>query len=275
MAVLHKIHTFIRHCSSPLFHDIGLFVEQLQQAVADQEKKIIEQQKVLRQQQALAAARAAAEAGEDVSMTEGRVGGKQKAGEEDLNGTPAKRPRSTSPDSQAQPRSSSSPDPSPEIQPELAAQGRTDPQDSILPQTESDAAPVQAKPAISLDLDQPVSTHMNGQTPVHSTNGISAVNSQSDIYAADDSSRQDAADMTSAKADAGAVTKAAEEAAQAAAADGAKATGSVMELEDGVQHPLGGPKPDKPKPKRKRYLYNKESTRVYFQHTAPCLLLLH
>ncbi|KAL0046074.1 hypothetical protein WJX82_001682 [Trebouxia sp. C0006] len=58
VAVLHKIHTFIRHCSSPLFHDIGLFVEQLQQAVADQEKKIIEQQQVLRQQQRLEAARA-------------------------------------------------------------------------------------------------------------------------------------------------------------------------------------------------------------------------
>ena len=43
VAVLHQIHTFVRHCSSPLFHDIGVFVEQLQQAVSDQEKKIIEQ----------------------------------------------------------------------------------------------------------------------------------------------------------------------------------------------------------------------------------------
>lgn len=66
VAVLHKILTFIRHCSSPLFHDIGLFVEQQQQAVADQEKKIIQQQEVLRQQQRLEAARA----GEDVSMTD-------------------------------------------------------------------------------------------------------------------------------------------------------------------------------------------------------------
>ncbi|DBA77940.1 TPA: Dicer-like protein 1 [Trebouxia sp. C0005] len=34
-----------------------------------------------------------------------------------------------------------------------------------------------------------------------------------------------------------------------------------MDLEDGVQHPLGGPKPDKPKTKRKRHIYNKEAVR--------------
>ncbi len=91
VAVLYKIHTFIWHCSSPLFHDIGLFVEQLQQAVADQEKKIIQQQQVLRQQQRLEAARG----GEGVSMTDGRLGGKHKAAGEDLNDLPPKRPRSS------------------------------------------------------------------------------------------------------------------------------------------------------------------------------------
>lgn len=60
IAVLGKVHTYVRHCSSPLFHDIGAFVEQLQQAVSDQEKKIIEQQKELRRRQREAEARARA-----------------------------------------------------------------------------------------------------------------------------------------------------------------------------------------------------------------------
>ena len=58
IAVLSRIHTYVRHCSSPLFHDIGAFVEQLQQAVSYQEKKIIEQQKELRRKRAQAAAAA-------------------------------------------------------------------------------------------------------------------------------------------------------------------------------------------------------------------------
>lgn len=72
IAVLSRIHTYVRHCSSPLFHDIGAFVEQLQQAVSDQEKKIIEQQKELRRKQAQAAAAARlleAQEGEDDGQT--------------------------------------------------------------------------------------------------------------------------------------------------------------------------------------------------------------
>ncbi len=101
--------------------------------MADQEKKIIEQQQVLRQQQRLEAARA----GEDVSMTDGRLGGKHKAGGQDLNDLPPKRPRSSSPDFHARHLSSSFPDIAPERQMEIPSLDLTHPQDSTQPQSES------------------------------------------------------------------------------------------------------------------------------------------
>lgn len=237
VAVLHKMHTFIRHCSSPLFHDIGLFVEQLQQAVADQEKNIIEQQKVLRQQQRLAAARAAAE-GKHAAVTHGRVNGKQKAGEEDLNNMLAKRQRSSSPDSQSMHRSSSSPGITPEASPErpMFAQAPAPACNSTeLPQ------PVPTQPISALEPDQTcekASAAENQSAPSISTLQVS----------------KQPEDGTTAVAEI--------EAAAEAAAEGDVAAAVAMDLENGVAHPLGGPKLDRPKSKRKKYIYNKEPAKV-------------
>jgi hypothetical protein len=267
VAVLHKIHTFIRHCSSPLFHDIGLFVEQLQQAVADQEKKIIEQQEVLRQQQRLEAARA----GEDVSMTDGWLGGKHKAGGEDLNDSPPKRPRSSSPDSHGRHLSSSSPDTAPERQMETSSQDLTHPQDSTQPQSESAKPASQAPQEASTGVDHLVFAGSAQQLPAELPNDTAAVDADSHVNQDNPST----ADKASAKPDSAPATAAAAEAGGDAAGDGANPTGGIMDLEDGVQHPLGGPKPDKPKSKRKRHIYNKEAVRVrlvdlFSVHMQPC-----
>ncbi len=177
VAVLHKIHTFIRHCSSPLFHDIGLFVEQLQQAVAHQEKKIIEQQQVLRQQQRLEAAKA----GEGVSMTDGRLGGKHKAGGEDLNDSPPKRPRSSSPDSHGRHLSSSSPDIAPETQMDIPSLDLTHPQDSTQPQSESAKPASQAPQEASAGLDHLVFAGSAQQLPAELPNDSAAVDADSHV----------------------------------------------------------------------------------------------
>ena len=249
VAVLHKIHTFIRHCSSPLFHDIGLFVEQLQQAVTDQEKKIIEQQEVLRQQQRLEAARA----GEDVSMTDGRLGGKHKAGGDDLEGLAPKRLRSSSPDSHGRHLSSSSPDIAPENQMDIPSLDLTRLHDSTQPQSESAKPASQAPQESTTGVHHLVFAGSAQQLPAELPNHTAAVNIDSHV-------NPSTADKASTKPDSEAA--AAAEAGGDAAGEGANPTGGIMDLEDGVQHPLGGPKPDKPKSKRKRHIYNKEAVRV-------------
>ncbi len=272
VAVLHKIHTFIRHCSSPLFHDIGLFVEQLQQAVADQEKKIIEQQQVLRQQQRLEAARA----GEDVSMIDDKLDGKHKAGGEDLNDSPPKRYRSSSPDSHGRHLSSSSPDIAPKTQMEIPSLDLTHPQYSTQPQSEAAEPATRARQESSTGIDHLVVAGSAQQLPAELPNDSAAVNADSRL----DQVKPSTADKASAKSGSEAATVAAAEAGGDAAGEGANPTGGIMDLEDGVQHPLGGPKPDKPKSKRKRHIYNKEAVRVrlidlFCGHMQPlCLYLL-
>jgi hypothetical protein len=230
VAVLLKIHTCIRHYSSPLFHDIGLFVEQMQQAVADQEKKIIEQQ-----QQRLEAARA----GEDVSMTDGRLGGKHKAGGEDLNDSPPKRPRSSSPDSHGRQFSSSSPDIAPETQMDIPSLDLTHPQDSTQPQSASAKPASQAPQEASTEVDHLVLAGSSQQLPAQLPNDTAAVNADSHVRQVNPST----ADKVSAKPGSEAATAAAAEAGGDAAGDVANPTGGIIDLEDGVQHPLGAPSP--------------------------------
>jgi len=231
--------------------------------MADQEKKIIEQQQVLRQQQRLEAARA----GEDVSMTDGRLGSKHKAGGEHLNDSPPKRPRSSSPDSHARHLSSSSPDIAPERQMEIPSQDMTPPQDSIQPQSESAKPAGQAPQEASTGVDHLVFAGSAQQLPAELPNDKAAVNTNSHVIQVNTST----ADKASAKSDSEAATAAAAEAGgDAAAGDGANPTGGIMDLEDGVQHPLGGPKPDKPKSKRKRHIYNKEAVRVCLVDVFAC-----
>ena len=256
VAVLHKIHTFIRHCSSPLFHDIGLFVEQLQQAVADQEKSIIEQQQVLRQQQRLEAARA----GGDVSMTDGRLGSKHKAGGEDLNDSPSKRPRSSSPDAHARHLSSSSPDIAPERHMDIPSLDLTHPQDSTQPQSESAKPASLAPQEASTGVDHLEIAGSAQQLPAELPHDTAAVDADLHVNCVNSGT----ADNANAKLDSAAASAAAAEAGVDAAAESANPTGVIMDLETGVQHPLGGPKPDKPKSKRKKYIYNKEAVRVCF-----------
>ena len=266
VAVLHKIHTFIRHCSSPLFHDIGLFVEQLQQAVADQEKKIIERQQVLRQQQRLEAARA----GEDVSMTDGKLGGKHKAGGGDLNDSPPKRPRSSSPDSHGRHLSSFSPDIAPENLMEIPSLDLTHPQDSTQPQSESAEPASRAPQEASTGVDHLVIAGSVQQLPAELPHDSAAVNAESHV----DQVKPSTANKASSKSGSEAATAAAAEAGGDAAGEGASPTGGIMDLEDGVQHPLGGPKPDKPKSKRKRHIYNKEAVRVRLIDVFVCTCYL-
>ncbi len=96
------------------------------------------------------------------------------------------------------------------------------------------------------------------QLPAELPNHTAAVDADSQLNYANPST----ADKARAKLDS--------EAGDDAAGDGAKPTGGIMELEDGVQHPLGGPKPDKPKSKPKRHIYNKEAVRVSFVDLLLC-----
>jgi len=272
VAVLHKIHTFIRHCSSSLFHDIGLFVEQLQQAVADQEKQIIEQQKILRRQQRLAAARAAAAEGGGIAMSDGRVSGKQKAGEEDLNEAPPKRHRSGSPDSQDRRPSSSPPGSSPEASPEKQnlALASTHAQTSTQPEsTQLESASRSPQEASTLQ-HQPVPGEETLQIPARLPSGIAFLAPSAEAHAAGHESAQDINEITMEPETAEAVNGSASTAGAetgANAADGAPGKGDkpaaeIMDLEHGVEHPLGGPKLDRPKSKRKKNIYTKEPAKV-------------
>ena len=320
VAVLHRIHTFIRHCSTPLFHDISLFVEQLQQAVSDQEKKIIEQQKSLRQQQQpkLAAARAAGEKAADVSMTDGQIGKKYTAKEEDLNHTPAKRQRSNasgfldgkhfspllSKSSELLPGAESAP----AVDAQLTAQSESAQPESTQPESTQTAStqpestqlrqpqPAQLDPAAELnpatqkaspaqdefaDLDESIQA-----TLAQMTDGGDA----SEPTAAADSVKQPTdteietqaqAKLKPAEADLAAVPAYCTPAGSTALPDSAivnavaaadqeptNPANDIKDVGNGVEHPLGGPKVDKPK-RRKKYV--RDSVKV---QAASCLTVL-
>ena len=311
-------------------------MEQLQQAVADQEKKIIEQQKVLRQQQRQAQLAAAKAAAGDVSMTDGH---KRQADEEDLNDTPAKRMKSILPGSPAAHTSAgliSSRESSPEAQSAVAAaavaaetQPSTEPM-SITPesaQPESaqpeSAQPESAQPELAQlesaqpksaqaaepDLPrpgQPQSTKLQPAQPQPEPRQEppSAAPPQDEFAGLDESiqltlaglnDEEDtpevavAADKLPASAQAEPSAEPAPAASNLAAlpadynpaeptalpaSDAAPAVAAVTEAADqniakpaeaakdvgnGVEHPLGGPKPDKPKRRKK---YERDSVRV-------------
>lgn len=293
------MHTFIRHCSSPLFHDIGLFVEQLQQAVSDQEKKILEQQALLRKQRQ-AAADAAAQEGGDVSMTKGPDGGevsvvdgrisrKHKASGEDLNDSPAQRARSSSTDSFAHRTSSSGLRTLPESAPEAARAVETDKQLSAeLSRPES--APVEpvaqaaqtARPrqdefarldeSIQLTLAQMTDKAGAAEPMAVADSSKQAsgdhVDSPADQKPAEPDLAATPADCTPMEA----CTKPAESSAVATAAGGGGAGDApegIKDVGDGVEHPLGGPKLDKPK-RRKKYV--RDSVKVCdFPSSCVCL----
>ena len=302
VAVLHQIHTFIRHCSSPLFHDIGLFVEQLQQAVSDQEKKIIEQQKVLREQQQrqadAAAGQAAGQEGGDVNMTDGQEGSdvcmtdgqacrKQKASEEDLNDLPAKRTRSNSSDSLA--RHNSSPPVSESaseaagaatgnkfsesaVEAVPAAPGDKQPSDdptqikSTQPAPATQAQPTQLKsaqlePGTQAEPAQIKSAQTEPLTQPDQPAQQSAP-AEDDFQLLDDSIQRTLAQMTD-EPDTAAVATSPAEGGSGGAGPGeglpADPIATIKDVGEGVEHPLGGPKPDKPKRRKK---FTKDSVRV-------------
>ena len=262
VAVLHQIHTFVRHCSSPLFHDIGAFVEQLQQAVSDQEKKILEQQKLLREQQQRQAEAAAAEAagqeGGDVSMTDGQGRRKQKAGNEDLNDVPAKRTRSSSSDSPAR-HDSSSPFGEPASEVTGAGTGG-----------KSSESALEAVPAAAADKqssDEP--TQLKSAQPTPAT--------QAQLRLAESDLATTPADCTPVESGTQPVEAPAVAASQAGGGSGegelgeigpADPTASIKAVGVGVQHPLGGPKPEKPKRRKK---FTKDSVRVCASSFCTCL----
>ena len=100
------------------------------------------------------------------------------------------------------------------------------------------------------------------QLPAELPHDTAAVNADSRV----DQVNPSTTDKANAKLDSAAATAAAAE----AGGEGANPMGGIMALEDGVQHPLGGPKPDKPKSKRKRDIYNKEAVRVRLLDLFKC-----
>ena len=268
VAVLHQIHTFIRHCSTPLFHDISLFVEQLQQAVSDQEKKIIEQQVALRQQQRqaqLAAALAAGEEPGDVSMTDGEVGKKHVAGEEDLNHTPAKRQRSNSLEriQSSDPLSKSAEllpgaENAPAVDAQLTAQ--LDPS-AELNQTIQKVSPFQDEFA---DLDDSIQVTLASMTD--ETDNPEAAAATDSAKQPTDAEMETQAQLKPAGSDLASVPADCTPAGSTALPDSAiaaaiaatdqeptNAANGIKDFGNGIEHPLGGPKVDKPK-RRKKYV---------------------
>ena len=322
VAVLHQIHTFVRHCSSPLFHDIGLFVEQLQQAVSDQEKKILEQQKVLREQQqrqAEAASAATGNKGSDVTMTDGQEGDdvsmtgdqtcrKQKASDKDLNDSLAKRTKSSSSDSLARLNSSSplgelgakqpSDDPTQleSGQPAPANQAQPTQLESAQfePGTQAEAAQTKSAQAEPLTQpDQPAQQNAQAQDEFHLLDDsiqrtLAQMTDEPDAAAGDSTQQADGnhmgdeahlkpaeSDLAAAPADcipvepgtqpveapAVATSPAEGDSGEGGPAEGLPADpiGTTKDVGRGVEHPLGGPKPDKPKRRKK---FTKDSVRV-------------
>ena len=308
VAVLHQIHTFIRHCSSPLFHDIGLFVEQLQQAVSDQEKKILEQQALLRKQRQAAVEAAAGQEGGDISMTkgpdgdevtmvDGRVSRKHKASDEDLNDSPAQRARSSSTDSMARHTSSSAlstapsalstlPESAPEAAPaaEPDKQLSSEPSQPELAQLESTSQTAQrAKPRLDefASLDESFQLTLAQMTDKAAAAAAAAaaavaelskqangdhVDPQADQKPAEPNLAATPAHCTPVEAgtkpadctrmecgptpdESAPVTDAVTN--TAGEGDAAGLPGGIKDVGAGVEHPLGGPKLDKPKRRKK------------------------
>ena len=256
VAVLHQIHTFVRHCSSPLFHDIGAFVEQLQQAVSDQEKKILEQQKLLREQQQRQAEAAARQEGGDVSMTDGQGCRKQKAGDEDLNDLPAKRTRSSSSDSPARHTSSSA-----------FREPASEPAGAGDKSSESALTAVPAAAADKQSSDEP--TQFKSAQPTPAT--------QAQLKLAESDLARTPADCAPVESGTQQEEAPAVATSQAGGGSGegelgeigtADPTASIKAVGVGVQHPLGGPKPEKPKRRKK---FTKDSVRVCASSVCTCL----
>ena len=305
VVVLHQIHTFVRHCSSPLFHDIGLFVEQLQQALSEQEKKIVEQQKLLREQQQRQAEPAAGEAagqeGSDITMTDDQTCRKQKASEEDLNDSPAKRTRSSSSDSLARHNSSSphgesaseaAPAATGDKRSESAAEAFPTASDnmqssdeptqltSAQPALATQAQPTQLEPgqlepgteAEPAQIGSAQAEPLTGEpdaAAVFSTQqaGGDCIGDKSQLKPAESDLAATPADCAPVgsgtqpvKAPA-AATSADERLGAGGADEGGTADtrGGIKDVGAGVEHPLGGPKPDKPKRRKK---FTKDSVRV-------------
>lgn len=295
-------------------------MEQLQQAVSDQEKKILEQQALLRKQRQEAAEAAAGQEGGHISMTkgpdggdvsvvDGRVGRKHKASEEDLNDSAAQRPRSSSSDSPARHTSCSalSTVPSalstlPESASEAAPAAETDKQLSPEPsqpesaQLESASQPCQkALPRQDefARLDESFQLTLAQMTDKAAVAAAAAVadsskqangdhlEPQADQKPAEPNLAAMPADCTLGESGIKPVdctpmeseTTPAESAplnitATNTAGDGGAAgqSGGIKDVGAGVEHPLGGPKVDKPK-RRKKFV--RDSVKVC------AVLLLH
>ncbi len=104
------------------------------------------------------------------------------------------------------------------------------------------------------------------QLPAELPNDTACVDANSHL----DQVNPSTADKASAKSESEAAAAAAAEAGSDAAGDGSNPTGGIMDMEDGVQHPLGAFKPGKPKSKRKRHIYNKEAVRVRLNDLFLC-----